>query len=259
MKAILNYLLFLLTFSITGNLQAQKTGWDTYELKGKIKSLSQREYKFIEKDKKGKRVGSYIDNFDILFNKEGYEIKKDEFNHFEGKLYRRCTFKYDNKGYKVEKRCYLFTTNMYEKETYKYDDNGNMIESNEYNRNGSLEFRKTYKYDDNKNVIELYQYKNKSLFAKVIYKYNNEGELIEFNTFTDNGSLLDKVNYKYDSNGNLIEELHSDNKNYNSKETYKYELDKNGNWIKKITFKYKDKSDTFIQEIITERIIVYFD
>jgi hypothetical protein len=58
------------------------------------------------------------------------------------------------------------------KRTYKYDDKGNKIEENSYKTDGSLNYRWTYKYDNKGNKIERNTYNSDgSLGDKTTYKY----------------------------------------------------------------------------------------
>lgn len=62
-----------------------------------------------------------------------------------------------------------------------------------------------------------------------------------------------EITYKYNENGNKIEaNLYSSDAVLYSKETFKYEYDKIGNWINKISFNNNEPIK------ITERVIEYY-
>lgn len=98
---------------------------------------------------------------------------------------------------------------------YVFNSSGNLIETDLYKKDGSLMVKMIYKYDDKGNVIEgnnategnMY-WKDGRLFfcSKKIYKYNEKGKLIEENSYDAKGSLSDTTAFKYDSKGNLIED-----------------------------------------------------
>jgi hypothetical protein len=74
------------------------------------------------------------------------------------------------------------------KKTYKYDEKGNKIEENIYNDDGSLAFKKTYKYDEKGNKIESNKYNaDGSLSPKytITYKYDIMGNWIKQTTIKD--------------------------------------------------------------------------
>ena len=90
--------------------------------------------------------------------------------------------------------------------------------------------------------------------SKIIYKHDDNGNVIEKNGYNANGSLFNKDTYKYDEKGNVIEEDgYSVDSGFNYKNTYIYDSDEKGNWIKKIK---KDKSNKYTE--ITERVIKYY-
>ncbi len=118
------------------------------------------------------------------------------------------------------------TGNLYEQ--VGYDEKGNRIESINYNSDGSLLSKETFKYDEKGNRIES-------------IKYNSDL------------SLNSKATYKYDKKGNVIESNYRDSTSYESKETFKYEFDKQGNWVQKICFV------NGIPNSILEREYEYYD
>jgi hypothetical protein len=67
-----------------------------------------------------------------------------------GRLKRKNTYKYDDKGNEIEKNFYNSSGSLGNKSTYKYDDKGNLIEENSYYSDGSLESKETYMYEFDK-------------------------------------------------------------------------------------------------------------
>jgi protein TonB len=67
--------------------------------------------------------------------------------------------------------------------------------------------------------------------------YDNKGNKVDNAYFlAAGGSLTGKENYKYDDKGNMIEmTLHNEDGSLLSKETYSYEFDAVGNWVKMTT------------------------
>lgn len=86
-----------------------------------------------------------------------------------------------------------------------------------------------------------------SLDSKWTFKYDDRGNTIEENIYNSNGSLNSKITYRYNDK-NIIEEAY----NWRSKETYKYECDDKGNWIKRISYTNNQPN------IITKRTIEYY-
>ncbi len=74
-----------------------------------------------------------------------------------------------------------------------------------------LEGKYIYKYDSNGNQIEWSMYNSDgSLESKTIYKYDSNGNIIEESGYYSDGSLLLKSIYKYDSKNRIIESISYD-------------------------------------------------
>ena len=83
-------------------------------------------------------------------------------------------------------------------------------------------------------IINNYEYEEGSVFSKhllskYIYKYDENGNIIEYNHYKSDGSLNRKRTYKYDENGNIIESNDILNESYDRTLIIRY--DKNVNNI----------------------------
>ena len=187
----------------------------------------------------------------------------------------KTTYKYNDNGDKIEGECFSngfmkFTWKFYyddkcnlieeyicipfpktdRKNIYKYDSNGKMIEAIHYKYDGDLDFKETSKWCNKGNLIERNINYSDGSSKKNTYKYDDKGRKIEENSFSTNGNIETR---KFYDKGNEIESNH-----YNSdgsldyKNTYKYDYDATGNWIKIIIF------ENGIAKIIVEREIEYY-
>jgi YD repeat-containing protein len=213
---------------------------DVLLIKGTIKILGMKEL-----DKVYKSTYSY--------DEKGYCIEKKFYTSDKSRFEETGTiaFKYDDKGHMIEKNEYKPNGHTIQTITYKYDDKGRQTEWNELKSNGSLKSTFTYKYDDKGNLIE----EPNSDGWKYLYTLDEKGNKIEINTYNQNGKLIWKHLYKYDNNRDLIEKKTYkpngsllDNITY----TYKYDFDKNLNWIEIAEFW------NGVQAKSTKREIVYF-
>ena len=196
-------------------------------LKGKVKSIKETPYEAVDKFGQIEKGNVLYDDFIFPFTI------------------------YDEKGNKIEEYHYDEDGNLSSKDTYEYDEKGNNIERNWYDSDGRLGYKLIYKYNEKGNIIEENYYdSNGSLSYKTTYKYDKKGNKIEDNSYDSDGSLNSKTTYKYDEKGNMIE--YNTDGRFGEKYTYKYEYDKNNNWIQQVT--YEDNKP--IQ--ITERIIEYY-
>ena len=151
MKKLLLLTLAILTLTSEGysqNSPTKKNGWETDNLRGKVKSYTQSSYDSAE------RFG---------------EIQKT--------LSSKETYKYDDKSNLIEDNSYYSDSSLNCKWTYKYDDKDNRIEANGYSANGSFNGKYINKYDDKGNQIEENYYKaDGSLDSKETYKYEFDGK-----------------------------------------------------------------------------------
>jgi hypothetical protein len=248
--------------------------------KGKVRSYSEISYSAEsrfgeiekgERERTGRMQFRGVPDHMIKYDDNGNQIEENRYKS-DGSLESMWTseYEYDDKGNVIEKNRYgsygWFWTSEYE-----YDDNENLVEEKDSNSEGVLESKTTYEYDDNENLIEEKEYifdkdGNPIVDSEHSYKYDDNGNLIG-EMFFDCCELRNTISYKYDDNGNLIGEMFFDcceilllNNAYDDKgnqiemieydtsysyyqETYKYEFDKLGNWIKKIVFsRYEDDS-----------------
>ena len=235
MKKLLLLTLAIVTLTSLGYSQrhpAKKNGWETDNLRGKVKSIIRESYtqdsigglvisqqEVVEYDELGRHTyksywfGSYYYKYDDM----GRIIEK---NYYEGdssisntswlaNWMERETFDFyaiptDQYQYTLGNR---FAANVSPSEgevpsnkTYKYDDEGNLIERNSYNADGSLSRKETYKYDDEGNRFEAnsIQSRDTNVFEEIAgtsYKASDATQ----------GDMTSEVVVKYDDEGNLIE------------------------------------------------------
>ena len=88
-----------------------------------------------------------------------------------------------------------------------YDSSGKLIETTFVSSSKNIQVEKSiYKYDEQGNLIENIGYQlDGSLQRKIVNKYDEQGNQIESSTFRPDGSLQMKLIYKYDGQGNQIE------------------------------------------------------
>ena len=251
-----------------------------YELKGNVKSLEYATYEAI--DKSGEIVANeeptYLGVTKILFDKngnktewnnnrkiptgimsdksiyiyDGNKLIKEEYYDSDNKkvLY---TYEYNKEGYKSKKIKIMDNGETIDKVIYEYNSKGKLIKETEDISDLSPDpMVSTYKYDEKGNLIEYSSFSDYSE-AFIKYKYNEKNQLIEVKK-----PLIEEGEYTeyliYDNNDNLIEKRHTNTGYYEDwKEAReRYELDKRGNWIKKIRFEDNRPKE------ITLRTIEYY-
>ncbi|MFJ1383243.1 RHS repeat domain-containing protein [Capnocytophaga canimorsus] len=186
---------------------------------------------YYEEGERGNRVKTiwYEYKFGKTFNVERYYNEHEKLieaiYYKEGNIYRKETWKYDDKGNEIENICYDKNGKIGLKTTLKYDDKGNEIEYIMYYENGKIDFKITSKYDDKGNKIERIGHNSKRGFlGKNTWEYDNQGNLTEEIDYNRNGKIDFKETREYNNQGNLIEKIRyrRDGK-IDFKKTWKYD------------------------------------
>jgi YD repeat-containing protein len=159
------------------------------------------------------------------------------------------TYKYDENGNKIEEKKFYKNSesndNFEELISFKYDDSGNVIEENHQSFNSLMNLNikncTLFRYDKNKNLLEEKYYSISSSGEMtfnniVIYNYDNNNNLVEKTEKGANGNLISKNTFKYNEIGLVVEEIEINSYGDNYKQNFKYEFDKENNWIKKTIF-----------------------
>jgi TonB family protein len=98
--------------------------------------------------------------------------------------------------------------------TFEYDSSGNRTEEADYTKEGNLSQRTVYAFDANGLVKEIIEY-------------------------ATDGSVRSGYSNKYDHKGRIIEQHRGDSPGATARsESYAYEFDSTGNWIKRVTTAY---------------------
>ena len=117
---------------------------------------------------------------------------------------------------------------------YSYDANGSRIELIRSSVSSS-HVKTEFKYDATGNRIEEVQTGDEGLVAKTVSLYDAEGRRTERRLYNKQG-LFARRTYKYAADAYPTEEAEYDPKGaLVGKQSYSYELDATGNWIKRIT------------------------
>jgi hypothetical protein len=255
----------------------QKTDWQRDNLKGKVKSVSfytnskltkKRSYNLNGSetslknycpdnissicshdssifDQRGNMVKYIDDNFIIekKCDSTGNLIESIQSNKVSTEIVNKSKFYYVNlKKVRSEQTNNRAGFNIVI--DYSYDANGNLSEEkNTSTRQGiTTKGKIIYKYDQEQNLIEKTESDNDGRMQySYIYKYDSNKRKIEYQSRSFNGSSYTNYNeyFKYDENGRLLESSHYE---LNGNELYKdaNTFDKEGNRIKKSHY-YHDK------------------
>lgn len=211
-------------------------------------SFQDRKKTDLEHDMLKGRVKTVQVSFATLLNKSGILQESDsEFLR---------SFKYDAKGMLSEK--VFVEDRMKIKHLYSYDSKGDRMAA-AISNDGSNHLSWFFKHDTAGNRIEEKEFDDGTNVSITAYKYDASGNRVEEIVKRRNMSLRKKVN-GYDDKGNIKEMTEYMDSAVIKKESYAYEFDSTGNWIKRIASTQKSKSGKTLSEpvSVTYRIITYY-
>ncbi len=229
-----------------------------------IKSLTQWNHKYSD----GKPEKDGYKNAYKEFDQHGNITK--ELYYRRGDINQRLSYKYDQNQNKTEYINYSASKDeLSYKQTIDYDDEGKKMYEERFN--GSEHFVIDYKYNKNDELVEIIKKKkitsgasvnyelderrvftregntttievlddSGTLLSKIINKYNDKGNLIEFNEYEPNGERIKQISYKFNEKNLKTQEIKHQKGNFIYKKDFHY--DKDGNLVEIQKEEPKDK------------------
>lgn len=194
-------------------------------------------------DEKGNVVGSSVFNPDGSPNRKlgwgyTYDTKGREtertFLNAEGALTSRAVSVYDEQGRKVEMTFYNPSGTVNHIETFAYDDRGKLIREVHLNPDGTIRNTSIYTYDTGGQLTEWSGHKpDGTLSQRKVSTYDQKGRETEWAIYRGDGTPAMSQRRSYDERGNVMESLRYGNGVLVGRETYTYEFDARGNWVKR--------------------------
>lgn len=213
-------------------------------------------------DNKGKKIEIDWVNSDsnvfsmqtIKYDSNGRKIELlgENLNQKGKRFGGKHTYKYDERGNKIEECMYPASGKLNQRYAYLYNDKGKFIEVFLYKGDGKLLSKETLNYNEKGNLVEdILNHRISASQLKDTYAYDVKGNEIEWNRYRKNDSIGSKTTYTYDDRNNLIEEnmYKSDGKKTNT-EAYLYYYDDQGNWIERVTSRNGNIFSVTIRQII---------
>lgn len=241
--------------------QKQKNDWTGMQLRGKVKAVALKETNRVKDEKNGFSEWKNYSSNNISFNIKGNTETVNHYNE-DGLFLYKEVFTYDNKGNNIESSSLDSNGKIIAKGISKFDAANNNIENTSYYGDGTNRGKTIYEYSGSI-FIEERSFNGSGTFTSVLSRrYDDKGNETEMkyasakggNSFTWNrqydangnkteetkydthGNYVQKNGYSFDTWGNVIEmNNYGADKNLRYKISYKYEYDKNHNWINKTT------------------------
>ena len=282
-------ILSTLIVGLAGFAQAQvRTALEASKLRGAVKSVRVERARLAEvngESRESARVLLSIDTFDRNGNRTRQAVNDPERSL---KWDNRWSHTYDSAKRTI--RTDYFNANRDRTSTgiTTYHDNGQRVVVTQYNPNDSVNHVRELFYDDKRNKVReilrfpnqptheiLFTYDEHRRVTEEVYKtdgrfdyrnvhtYDDHHNRIRFEVYKADGTSMQILNRRhvYDADENIVEtsNFKRDDSLLN-KETFTYEFDNYGNWIKRKTTRqmFTDGGSTSETEI-TYREITYYD
>lgn len=229
-------------------------------LAGSVKSVR------IETSKMIKQSGGYAEGPKEIVETRTYDAKgrmtEERYTAADDAPLYTARYTFDGNGRKKERGVYAPNETLRMKREFKYDDKEKLIEWSEYDADGLLRNKNIYAYDDDRQVSERTTFNAKgSLVDRWSYAYDETGNKKEETRYYADGSIDTRYVYTLDEKGNRVEASKYNAKDEAvGKESYAYDFDSNGNWIKRTTVRLiNNAGKTEAEPVeITYRKIAYF-
>jgi len=137
-----------------------------------------------------------------------------------------------------------------------YNIKGNLTKRDSYHSDGRLVVNHIYKYDNDGFLIERIVFTLGEMDFGYTFKYDDKGNEIESTSYNSDGNLDYTIIFKYDINGNLVEKIrYNSNGKFEEKSKYTYDdkdIKMDGIWIMynsdggielKTVYKYDDRGN----------------
>jgi hypothetical protein len=172
---------------------------------------------------------SIYDYTEFKYDDKG-NMTNEIFHDSDGTVYREYLYYYDAKNnplgkYEKRKNDWGWDIGVW---TCEYDTTGILINKRTYYETGLTNTSMNYIYIDSTNETRVLYYSDYGvLYATMVYKHDERGNMIEEGTADSDGLYSKKKTCKYDPSGNITEEKYYGTYNSNINKTYKY--NNNGN------------------------------
>jgi hypothetical protein len=146
----------------------------------------------------------------------------------------RSVSRYDEKGRRIEITFIANNGRINHVESFVYDTAGRLGQETHRNAEGTVRNLQTYSYDSKGRRTEWIIYRPDGVpEQRTNSSFDDKGREIGLTVYRSDGSIALSETRRYDDQGNLRERLRQRDAVLVSRETFSYEFDARGNWIKR--------------------------
>jgi hypothetical protein len=226
---------------------------ETFDEKGNL--LEQSSYDAEEKQEQKLGWGHSYDD-------KGRETQT-LFYDADGRLTNTGVTVYNDKEHRAETTQINPDGSINHIQAYFYDEKGNKIRESHRNADGTARNNIFRSYDDRRRVVEEIFYDGKgAMNHRSVITYDDQGEKVSWTVHKPDGTfvLMFKKSQSYDAKGRVTAVTYYATDNaVTSKESFSYEDDAHGNWIKRTTSREVFKNNAVRSESeVVYRTLTYF-
>lgn len=174
-------------------------------------------------------------------------ITKGLGNELEEKSYKEGYVEYDEKGNVVLEQRFLSSGEMETSVQYNYDERGFLVETQTKSSQDEFTERVTFERDAKGNTLKEFNHYLDNTFDTTVFKYDDQGNLIEIQTTDSDGESEEKETYRYENNRLVEKQVYDEDGELSEREVNI--VDDKGNLIRKEGY---DKEDELIEEVVNE-------
>jgi len=258
MKKYFTILSFLFSFSLVTAQPSERLSLSDFNLKGKVKSITEKQYRT---KKNGKAEAAAFEEITYSFNEKGL------LEQWESKNSGSKYYKYDENG-RATSMIFEGVESYALKYVYEEDAKTRWQlcywQSGHGARIGNLQYQYLFIKDNSGRLAEYAKYNStRTIFNfKEVYTYNTKNQVEEIKNYVLSGKLSQRYTFIYDNNNNTMEIKEYNYTNIenelNSTAKFEYKYDSDNNWTE--MFKKVDLEKSNSKEYIkTVRIIEYYE
>jgi len=243
------------------NVQNIKSDLQKSGIKGQVRSCMTETYRLGFNDSKSELLVDTLSYYlwKYTYNRDGFVVEKkgflskDNLNYIleyvynngnidsticfnsEGKQTARNICKYNDNDLCIELRHIENDTSFNRTFYYKYDRNNRKIREITYIEASQYKFNTKMRYDKQDQLIRKIEYQHNSWKKEVTYDYgyDENGNLVEINSYYHHTKSSYKDILEYNNQNNLVKQITYSNGKITEVYLYQYEYDSYNNWVRR--------------------------
>jgi hypothetical protein len=243
---------------LMGNAQNQPFG-KRDALRGAVRTVSAERARLLHGTEPKELARQKVEV--IAFDRKGRPTERSIYSDY-GFYLGHETYAYDSEGFLSQQIVYDANGSLIERRVYSHDPNEKTIRIKTLDDKGRIRLNQYYKHNVEANSVEEKIQNSRGIVGKTISKFDGNGNTAEVAYYNARGLLKEKWLFGYDGNkaNPSWEARYNADGSLRRKLVHSYELDPEGNWIKRTTAVMTISSMGPVNEstFVTYRTITYY-